>query len=106
MEQSLEEPSVVRNEDKSRFEIYAGDELAGFVQYRTDGQVIELVHTEVGPRFQGEGLAGKLARASLDAARAANLAVLPYCPYINRWLIRHPDYADLVPADERARFGL
>ena len=32
--------------------------------------------------------------------------VLPYCPYVRAWLGRHPAYVDLVPADDRDRFGL
>ena len=43
---------------------------------------------------------------ALDDARARGLAVIPYCPFINEWLKRHPSYTDLVPADERERFGL
>lgn len=102
----MEQPRVVRNEDEDRFEIYVGDELAGFVVYETDGQIIELIHTQVDPKFQGEGLAGQLARAVLDTARAEKLAVMPYCPYVRRWISQHPEYTDLVPEKERARFGL
>jgi uncharacterized protein len=106
MEQPLEQPRVVRNEDTDRFEIYVGDELAGFVQYLSAGQLIELIHTEVDPKFQREGLAAQLVRAALDTARAEKLSVLPFCPYINRWISQHPEYTDLVPSGERARFGL
>lgn len=102
----MDQPRVVRNEDKDRFEIYVGDELAGFVLYRMDGELIELVHTQVDPKFQGGGLAGQLARAALDTARAEKLSVLPFCPYVNRWISEHSEYTDLVPSGERARFGL
>lgn len=50
-------------------------------------------------RFQGAGLAGELAKASLDDARARHLAVVPTCPYIRSWIDRHPGYADLVAID-------
>lgn len=95
-------PYVIDNPDKSRFELHVGGELAGMVAYRIRGQAIDLLHTEVEPRFQGGGLASKLARASLDEATARHMAVLPTCPYIRSWIRRHPDYADLVPADLRA----
>ncbi|MEV1200449.1 N-acetyltransferase, partial [Microbispora rosea] len=42
--------------------------------------------------------------AALDAARDAGLSVLPFCPFVKRYIERHPDYLDLVPADQRARF--
>ena len=97
---------VTDNQAESRFEVHVGGELAGFVAYGLRGQVINLVHTEVDPKFQGAGYAARLARASLDEARRRHLAVLPSCPYIRSWIGRHPDYADLVPEDRRAGFGL
>jgi uncharacterized protein len=100
------EPVVTDNPARSQFEIHVGGEQAGLVKYRLDGQVISLVHTEVDDKFQGLGLAGKLARAALDEARERGLAVLPYCPYIKSWIAKHPDYADLVPSGRRAEFGL
>jgi uncharacterized protein len=42
----------------------------------------------------------------LDAARAGGLAVLPFCPFVRRYIQRHREYADLVPANERPRFDL
>ena len=99
-------PVVSDNPAKSRYELHLGDELAGFVLYHLRGQQINLIHTEVDPRFQGAGLATHLARFSLDDARKRNLAVLPSCPYIRSWIRKHPDYADLVPDGRRAEFGL
>lgn len=99
-------PVVTDNPAESRFELRAGCQLAGFVVYQLRDQLINLVHTEVDPAFQGAGLASQLARASLDDARKRQLAVLPTCPYIRSWLKKHPDYADLVPPERRAKFGL
>jgi uncharacterized protein len=98
-------PVVTGNPAESRYEVRVGGELAGFVTYHLRGRRITLIHTEVDSRFQGAGLAGHLARFSLDDARKRNLAVLPSCPYIRSWIGKHPDYADLVPAD-RAEFGV
>jgi predicted GNAT family acetyltransferase len=99
-------PVVTDNPKASRYELHVGGELAGFINYHLKGQVISLIHTEVDPGFQGGGLASSLARFSLDDARKRQLTVLPFCPYVQSWLKRHPDYADLVPADRRAEFGL
>lgn len=89
-------PVVADNAAKSRYELHVGDQLAGFVNYRLRGDVINLIHTEVDPKFQGAGFAGHLAKATLDDARARHLMVLATCPYIRSWIRRHPDYADLV----------
>jgi len=99
--------SVVERPDTSRYEIHVdGDGTAGFVTYRRDGDEIALLHTEIDPAYEGKGLGSVLARRVLDAARQQGLAVLPYCPFIRGWIARHPDYAELVPAGQRARFGL
>lgn len=107
MEQpATEAPVLSDNPAESRFEVHVGGELAGFVMYyRRGAQLIDLVHTEVEDEFQGTGLAGKLAKFSLDTAREQHLHVLPSCPYIRGWIVRHPDYQDLVANDRRADFG-
>ena len=101
-------PVVTDNPAASRYELHVGAELAGFVDYRLRDQdtVISLVHTQVEPAYQGEHLATHLARFSLDDARSRGLGVLPFCPYINSWIKKHPEYADLVPPSRRADFGL
>ncbi|SDS89658.1 hypothetical protein SAMN05216371_0841 [Streptomyces sp. TLI_053] len=99
--------AVADNPEKSRYEITADGELAGFAEYFRHGDdEIAFIHTEIDPRFGGQGLGGILARAVLDDARARELAVLPYCPFIRGWLTKHPDYLDLVPAAQHERFGL
>ncbi|WP_405884712.1 N-acetyltransferase [Streptomyces sp. NBC_01136] len=100
------EPRVVDNPDRSRYEIFDGGELAGFAEYHRYQDEIAFIHTEIDPRFEGRGLGGALARAALDAAREGGLAVLPFCPFIRGWISKHPEYADLVPQGQRARFGL
>jgi uncharacterized protein len=91
-------PAVADNTAESRYELHVGGELAGFVAYhmRHGSGVINLIHTQFDPKFQGAGLAGQLARGTLDDIRARNLHVLPTCPYIRSWIGKHPDYADLV----------
>ena len=98
---------VQDNPDLSRYELFAGGELAGFTEYeRTEG-TITLNHTEVDDRFEGQGLGSTLAREVLDAARDDGLAVLPYCPFMAGYIRRHQDeYVDLVPEDQRGKFNL
>jgi uncharacterized protein len=100
------ELQVADHPEQERYEIRADGEIAGFVQYQLRDGVIAFLHTETGPRFRGQGVAGRLIQSSLEAARERHLAVLPYCPFVRRWMIEHPEYADLVPEDKRPGFGL
>ncbi|WP_327047234.1 MULTISPECIES: GNAT family N-acetyltransferase [unclassified Microbispora] len=104
MEQT--DPKVADNPEARRFEITADGVLAGFAAYGLDGQAISFTHTEIDSAFEGRGLGSTLVRAALDAARDAGLSVLPYCPFVRRYIARHREYVDLVPADRRARFSL
>ncbi|MEV0700483.1 GNAT family N-acetyltransferase [Saccharopolyspora sp. NPDC050389] len=97
---------VVDNPDAHRFEIRADGEQAGFAEYRLHPKSIAFVHTEIDSRFEGRGLGSVLVRAALDDVRERGLAVLPYCPFVRRWISTHPDYLELVPADKRAGFEL
>ena len=90
----------------ARFEIHVDGKLAGFATYRIDPGVITFIHTEIDEAYGGQGLGSTLAQAALDAARARRLGVLPECPFVRRWISRHPEYVDLVPEAERARFQL
>lgn len=94
----MTEPNIVVTDasERSRFEVHFDGELAGFAEYRLRSDRIVFTHTEVDDRFQGHGLAGRLARHALDAARAAGLRVTPLCPYIAKWIGEHPEYVDLV----------
>jgi predicted GNAT family acetyltransferase len=74
--------------------------------YRRTGTAVAFTHTVIDPAFEGRGLGSVLARGALDAAREAGQSVLPCCPFIRGSIQRHPDYADLVPAERRAEFGL
>lgn len=102
----MAEPLIRDNPDESRFEILIGDEIVGVSEYETRPGVRAFTSTEVDDRFQGQGLAGRLIAAALDATRADGLAVEPYCPYVRGYIAKHPAYVDLVPADRRAEFDL
>ncbi len=90
---------VRENAEANRIEIVADDgNVAGFVLYLKDGEVYDLVHTEVGDAYEGQGMGGKLARGALDAVRAAGGRVVATCPFIKGWIDKHEDYQDLLAA--------
>ena len=87
---------VIENTGLHRYEAYVDDLLAGFVTYdRKPGRMIFL-HTETEPAFEGHGVASRLAQVALDDARTQGLCVIPRCPFVARYIGRHPAYADLV----------
>lgn len=97
---------IFDNAEQFRFEIHVDGEQAGVCEYVSRGGLTAFTHTRTDPAFQGQGLAGKLVRQALDASREAGAEVLPFCDYVSAWINRHPEYLDLVPEDQRARFDL
>jgi len=89
---------VRNNRDAGRFEIEVDGQLA-VSNYIMRGNTIYFTHTEVPASMEGHGVGNKLARASLDYARANKLRVVPRCPFIAAFIKRHTEYQDLVDAD-------
>ena len=88
-------PSVVHNAAAGQFEIRAekGSAVLAYVQR---GDTLDLLHTRVPGELEGQGYGGALAKAALDYARANGFKVIPTCPFVNAYLRRHKEYADLV----------
>ena len=97
---------VADNPERQRYEVTVDGALAGFAQYRARPGLIAFIHTEIDDAFEGRGLGGRLVSFALDDARRQGLEVLPFCPFVESYIQRHPEYVELVPAAQRQRFGL
>ncbi|GGQ34262.1 putative GNAT family acetyltransferase [Actinomadura coerulea] len=84
------------NAGQSRYEIRLDGDLAGFAEYERGEGALVFTHTEVDSAFEGKGVGSALARGALDDVRSQGLSVVPLCPFIKKWIDRHPDYHDLV----------
>ena len=89
--------------ERHRYEIRKDGELLGFAAYRLSHGRVVFTHTEIEPAYEGHGLGSVLAAGALDAARAAGDPIVPLCPFIRRYIDRHPAYGDLVDHDLLAR---
>lgn len=105
-DQQTDDVTVQDNPEQQRYEVHVDGELAGFVDYTLDGQTIDLTHTEVDEAFSGRGLAKELAAHALEDARRRGLEVLPHCEFVAKYVNKHREFSDLVPAARRAEFGL
>jgi uncharacterized protein len=89
--------------DRRRYEVFDDGTLAGFAEYRDQGEIRIFTHTEVFPAFEGRGVGSALARGALDDVRASGRTLVAQCPFVRGYIERHPTYADLVDADLAAR---
>jgi predicted GNAT family acetyltransferase len=92
---------ICHNPAQKRFEARLAPE-SGLAQhlavceYRQQGALLVLHHTEVPPELQGQGLAAELVAAALEWARTQGLRVRPSCSYVALYMSRHPATLDLM----------
>jgi hypothetical protein len=79
----------------SRYELDVDGHIA-FVDYQLRPDRILLVHTEVPEALGGRGVGSKLARGTLDAVRTRGLKAELRCDFLDAYVKKHPEYADLV----------
>lgn len=91
MDIDLNQLDVVHNTGKKQFEIQIGD-LVAMVKYVLRPNEIVFTHTEVPEAFEGNGVAGKIARVAIEYAQAEGLRIRPLCPYMSAYIKRHPEY--------------
>jgi hypothetical protein len=84
--------------ERHRYEarLGAGGELAALVTYDLSETWIALLHTEVQERFEGLGIGSQLIERVFDDVRQRGLRIIPRCPFVVRWLERHPEQHDVL----------
>lgn len=98
---------VVRNPDKSRFEILQDNELLGFADFEMHDSLMVMPHTEINPAHGGKGYGGVLVDFALNYAIEHSLTVDPVCPFVSKAIHKNQDkYLQLVPQYLRAKYRL
>lgn len=88
--------SVIDDSSQQQFTVSVGGATAK-LEYDLDGDRLLLLHTEVPETFRGQGVGGQLVEAALAKAETSRLTIVPWCPYVRRWLKEHPERtADVV----------
>jgi uncharacterized protein len=88
-------PRVTHNTAAGQFEIRSAAGQA-ILKYLPDGDMLDLVHTEVPPEMEGQGYGTSLVEAALAYARHEKLKIIPSCPFVQKYVEGHPDVASLV----------
>lgn len=89
---------IIDAADEQRF-VHREDGHEAELTYRTSAGRLVLDHTGVPDAMGGRGVAGRLVQAAVDRAAESGEVVVPRCPYVQRWLERHPDEAARITVD-------
>ncbi|WP_104086952.1 GNAT family N-acetyltransferase [Arthrobacter sp. GMC3] len=83
--------SMTRDDVRHRYELHVADKLAVVIVFRDRPGHVDLIHTETQDGFEGRGLAKVLVRYALDDVVASGKRIIPHCPYVARFVEKHPD---------------
>lgn len=86
------EYKIVHHPEKYCFEMKIND-LTAFLEYRLDGNNMDIIHTKVPEPLEGRGIAASLVKAAFDYASENKLKPRAICSYALVWLQRHQEYA-------------
>ena len=86
---------IKRNKARRRFEAEVEGKLS-VLEYRITGNSIVFTHTGVPPEIEGRGIASALTKAGLEYAQAQQLKVVPQCPFVREYLVKHSEYENLL----------
>lgn len=102
----MSSPDVRHDPANHRFEIFIDGTRAGYLEYEPEDETFALTHTQVFPEFGGNGVGSTLVVEALTQVRDLGVQVLPYCPFIPKVILDHPEFIALVPPEARPQFGL
>jgi len=87
--------AVQDNPALRRFELRT-DGITAFITYTRDGDVLSLIHEEVPKEASGKGIGSTLAKGALDLIRSRGEKVIPVCPFVAAYMLRHKETQDLL----------
>jgi uncharacterized protein len=89
---------VQHDEERQAFtvELEGEAEPAELTYSRPEDGVIDFNHTFVPEPSRHKGVAAEMAKAALAFAQEKGLKVVPSCPYVDAYVKKHGEYADLL----------
>ncbi|MDO8548791.1 MAG: GNAT family N-acetyltransferase [Ignavibacteria bacterium] len=84
--------------DKDQQKFYTiRDGKESYIRYSMpDKETINFLRTFVPPEQRHKGLAGEIAKATLEYAKENNLKVIPTCSYVDHFIDQNKEYEKLL----------
>lgn len=87
---------ITDNAQDGRFEAAVNDEVIARQSYRRYRGHIVLMATEVDTQWRDRGVSSAMIGGVLALIRGAGHTVIPRCKLTGDYILRHPEYRDLV----------
>ncbi len=86
---------VIDNKEKNRFEAEVDGHTA-IIEYTVQPGILSLTHTEVPHALSGQGVASEMTEKVLMQIELRGLKVVPVCPFIKKYIDRHPEWKSIL----------
>jgi len=87
---------LINDTEKSQYEFQIGKHVAKIEYTINDQKEILLTHTEVPAALEGKGVGTQLVEAVLTDIEHNGLQLVPLCPFVIRYIEKHPEWRRLV----------
>ncbi len=87
---------VQHDEDGSCYVLRRSGERVGLMDYRRNGDLVDIVHTEISPQVRGQGLGAVLVRDALEDLRGTGCRIRPSCWYVRDFIRDNGEFADML----------
>lgn len=89
---------LVINQEKQCFEL-AVENLTAFIEFELKKEnILFLTHTEVPKPLEGKGVGAAIVDKTFRYIKENNYTLAPLCPFIVKYLIRHPEWQSILAA--------
>lgn len=88
--------TVKLNKSRHQFELETDGKLSIVKYQAVDDNTLALVHTEVHPDLEGQGVGSALVKGTLEYIEQSNQQIVPLCPFVAAYIKRHPEWQRIV----------
>lgn len=89
---------VIDNKELRRFETEVDGHRA-IITYSVMPNILSLNHTEVDKALEGRGVASEMVEKVLLEIELRGLKVIPVCPFIKKYINKHPEWNSIIAHD-------
>ena len=86
---------VIHDLEEKRFYSVVEAQTALMDYKIVDKKTLKYYHTFVPPPLRGKKVAAEIVKTALEYAKENNFKVIPSCPYVKKFITRHPEYQNL-----------
>ncbi len=91
---------VVHHPEDRFYELLVDGRSAGLIVYEDDHGRYVFTHTFIAEGYRGRGLSWTLMRAVMEDIKQRHVAVRNYCPVLDRFIEKNPEYAPLIDSGD------